>query len=231
MFKENLQETDSQSRGSLITTVDESEEDDDNSLIEHIDSTNFGAKRRRIGESRGRNGSANIDGPPNRPKRTYKKAGKINFITEYKKEENAFEVYILRAYDLAPKRDVAEINPYVRVCLIPGRKQKQATRWQKGTKEPFINEKFIFTELTNEDIDQYKLKLKVYNKNKIRKEVLGEVNIALSAIDLEKRENFNIDLLKKRSEVCERFFSIMCFVSGFTVFIVKRYSNGSLSKF
>lgn len=206
MFQDSLQGTDSRSRGSLIT-VDESEEDDNNSLMESFDSTNFGAKKRRIGESRGRNGSLNVDGPPSRPKKTYKKAGKINFSTEYKQEENAFEVYILRAYDLAPKRDVDEINPYVRVSLIPGRKQKQATRWQKGTKEPFINEKFIFTELTNEDIKKYRLKLKVYNRNKITREVLGEVDIALSAIELEKKENFNVDLYKKRSEVCEKFFS------------------------
>ena len=75
MFQDSLQGSDSRSRGSLIT-VDESEEDDNNSLMESFDSTHFRAKKRRIGESRGGNGSFNVDGPPSRPKKTYKKAGK-----------------------------------------------------------------------------------------------------------------------------------------------------------
>lgn len=150
------------------------------------------------------------DDLPTRRKRIYKKAGKIDFTTEYKKEEKAFEVYIFRAYNLAPKRDVDEVNPYVKVCLLPGKKQKQKTRLLKATKEPFINENFIFTELTNEDIDKYHLNLIVKN-HKIKREILGEVEVALKEIDLEKKENFDADLWKKRSEVCNNFFNIFYF--------------------
>ena len=87
--------------------------------------------------------------------------------------------------------------------MVPGKKQSQSTRWQKATKNPFINENFIFTELTNEDIDKYRLKLRVKN-NKIKTEILGEVEIPLSK---KKKKKFNTDLRKKRSEVCAQFFN------------------------
>lgn len=119
-------------------------------------------------------------------------------------------MHILRACNLAPKRDIDEVNPYVKVYLVPGKKQSQATRWLKATKEPFINESFIFTELTKEYIDKYRLKLRVKN-NKIKREILGEVEIPLKEIDLEKKENFKMDLWKKRSEVRNNFLKFFLF--------------------
>ena len=177
----------------------------------------------QVNESEGSSVST-TDDLPNQSERTYKKAGKIDFTTEYKKEEKAFEVHILRACNLAPKRDIDEVNPYVKVYLVPGKKQSQATRWLKATKEPFINESFIFTELTKEYIDKYRLKLRVKN-NKIKKEILGEVEIALKEIDLGKKENFKMDLWKKRSEVRNNFLKFFYFKVQFLIInniIVKR---------
>ena len=162
-----------------------------------------------------------IDDLPTRTKRTYKKAGKIDFTTEYRKEEKTFEVHILHAYNLAPNRDINEVNPYVKVYLVPGKKQSQTTRWQKATKEPFINENFIFTELTNEDIDKHRLKLRVKN-NKIKNEVLGEVEIPLSK---KKKKRFKRDLCKKRSEVCAKKFFNYFFISvAIQVLIISKYN-------
>ncbi|XP_057293932.1 synaptotagmin-4-like [Hydractinia symbiolongicarpus] len=170
---------------------------------EIFDSTIIGMERRRIGERRGRQkilGSGSASGPGTL-KRTYKKAGKITFTTEYNESTREFEVLVLRAFDLAPRRDKSEINPFVRLYLLPGKKQKQNTKYQTHTKEPFINEKIVFTDLEKTDLSKYRLKIKVYNHGKLKKnEMLGEVDIPMGSIDISSKQTFNTDLFLQRSE-------------------------------
>ena len=186
---------------SLDTSLGDSDHDETgcvHSTIEEVyDSTTLGEKRRMAHR---RNFGRGSDSTP--IKRTYKKAGKITFRTAYSQSNRTFEVHVLRAFDLAPRRDIVDINPFVRLYLVPGKKQKQDTKFQKGTKEPFINQKILFTDLEPSEFSKYKLKLKVYNHGKLKKnEVLGEVDIALSSVDVTVKETYNIDLFLQRSEV------------------------------
>jgi len=186
---------DGRSLTSNLTQVDESDNESTSSYTETYDSTTIGMKR-RIGEKRKLSGAG-----MGNTKRTYKKAGKITFTTKYLEVENALEVHLIRITELAPKRDSAEINPFVRIYLLPGKTQKQKTKYQKGTKEPFINERFLFTDLGTQDLDKYRLKIKILNHGKLKQhELLGEVDVALSSLDTSCKETFNVDLVKKRSE-------------------------------
>ena len=199
MFKGSSSIKDSLPYASSLSLL---EEDDKESLHsasatgEYFKSTTLGQKKRRMGERRlvktsiGENGGYVVP-----QKRTYKKSGKITFTTQYVEEQKTFEVHVLRVFDLAAKRDVAEINPY----LVPGKKQKQSTKHLKSRKEPFFNEKILFNDLEVEDFNKFRLKLKVYIRGRLKKnELLGEVDIALSSIDLKAKETFNIDLFYKK---------------------------------
>lgn len=163
---------------------------------ESFTSTTVIGGKRRVGDRRpGRTEGA-------LSKRTYKKAGKITFSTHYIHQEQCLDVHVMRAFDLVPKRNAADVNPFVRLYLVPGKRQKLNTRFVKATKEPYFNEKLVFTNLEKEDLQSYRLKLKVYSHTRmIKNELLGEVDIALSSIDLNSKETFNVDLFKLRSEV------------------------------
>ena len=158
-----------------------------------------GAKR-RIADRRMRKRSRGYS--PVRSRKTYNKSGRITFTTHYISDSQLLEVHLLRAYDLAPNKNTAEINPFVRLYLCPGKKQKQNTKYQKCTKEPFINEKILFFDLPKLDLIKHKLQLQVYSHSKVKKnELLGQVDIALGSLDVDVKETFNSDLFLERTQV------------------------------
>lgn len=143
----------------------------------------------------------------------YKRGGKIIFKTKYIEVKRELEVHILKAFDLACTRDMMEITPFVRLCLLPGKKQKQDTKHKKQpTKEPFFNEKIIFQGLKQDELPSLKLNVKVCNHSRVkRKEVLGEAELALSSIDVIREKQFCVTLYQQRYEV-SRFlhFCALC---------------------
>ena len=183
--------------GSVCSSIDGSEDGSDEShrswQEEVFDTTSVGESKRRIGSNRR---------SESQTKKTYKKAGKIIFTTEYNQNTKTLEVHIIRTFDLAPKRDIADVNPSVRIYLLPGKKQKQNTKYQKRTKDPYINERINLSELGVEELAKYKLKIKVYNHGLLKKnDLLGEVDLALSSLDLTMKETFNVDLFRVKSQV------------------------------
>lgn len=135
-------------------------------------------------------------------KRTYKKSGKIKFTTLYRHSDSMLELHIHKAYDLKTKKDFRDLNTFVRVYLAPGKRQRKETQCARGA-EPFFNEKIQFVDLEECNLMKYKIKLKVYNKErlKMKNELLGEVGIALNSIDITTKETFTPDLFLQRSEV------------------------------
>ena len=173
-----------------------------------IDNTLIGVDRRRIADRRLINNGlpSHIHG-----KRTYKKSGKISFTVMYIQNEKVLHVDMLRAYNIASKRDLADTHPFVRLHLMPGKRQKQNTKYQKATKEPFFNELMVFTNMDKEELHNQRLKLRVLSYSRLRKnDLLGEVDMPLSSIDVEAKETFNLDLFLKRSEVSFLFLKMFC---------------------
>ena len=154
-----------------------------------------------------------VDQPSHGPKRrmagrrgkeskSYRKTGKVTFTTTYSREERKLDVHILRAFDLAKRKDHNNVNPFIRLYLLPGKLQKQHTKVQRKTKEPFFNEKRTFYDLGLKDLESHRLKMKCYNRDSITKnELLGEMDIALSSLNIDVKETFNLDLFSPRDEV------------------------------
>jgi len=164
------------------------------SLPEVVDTPSLGCGKRRVVDRR--------KGKDNTPfKRTYKKSGKIKFSTQFSQHENMLEFHIHKVYELKTKKDPSDLNIFVRVYLVPGKRQKKETQCVKG-KEPFFNEKIQFVDLEECNLSKYRMKLKVYNRERIKKnELMGVVDIALSSIDIQSKETFTPDLFLQRSEV------------------------------
>lgn len=134
-------------------------------------------------------------------KRTYKKSGKIKFTTCYSHQQRMLELHIHKVYDLKTKKDIRDLNTFVRVYLAPGKRQRKETQSTRGA-EPFFNEKIQFVDLEENNLLKYKIKLKLYNKERLKKnELLGEVGVALHSIDINAKETFTPDIFLQRSEV------------------------------
>ena len=150
-----------------------------------FDSAELGNGKRRIGAKRG----------SSVPRKTYKKRGKIIFTTEYSADTNTLEVHILRVFDLISRKHLNEINPFLSVFLHPGKHQKYSTKYHKGTRNPYINEKVFFKDIEKESFNRYKLCFRVYHYSRVKtKELLGELEVALSSLDTNAKETFNVDL-------------------------------------
>ena len=111
---------------------------------------------------------------------SYKKAGMIHFSTEYFEEDQRLEVFILRASDLAPKKVRSQIHSFVRLCMYPGKKQRQDTKIIHKTNAPKFEQMVSFQGMEKEELTHHKLKIKVYNHDILRKnELLGQVDILM----------------------------------------------------
>ena len=135
-------------------------------------------------------------------KRKYLKTGKLCFTTQYHSREQKLEITVIRAFDLGKRKDTDDVNPFVRMYLVPGKKQKQHTRVKRRTKEPYFNEKRMFYEISESDFTSHRLKLKVYSREAIaRNELLGEAEISLGSLKLTEKESFSLDLFLVKDQV------------------------------
>ena len=99
-------------------------------------------------------------------------------------------------------RDQSEINSYIKLYLLPDKKQKQQTKVIRVTKDPCFEEMFSFAGLPLSELGRHKLSFKVLNSQLIKKdELLGESAIFLSSLKPNEKEVFNLDLVTKRSKV------------------------------
>lgn len=139
----------------------------------------------------------------NSERKRFVKTGKVSFKTRYIPEEKRLEVLLVRAFDLGQSKELGEVNPFIRLYLLPGKKQKQSTKVKKRTKEPYFNEKRVFYDISGEDKTSHRLKLKVYSAEAItRNELLGETEIALNSLRCNEDESFCFDLFMSKNKVC-----------------------------
>ena len=159
--------------------------------IANIDENGSSFARRRVAARRGRD------------RKKFIKTGKLCFTTQYFPDKKKLEVMVIRAFDLGRRKEHNELNPFLRLYLLPGKRQKQHTRVKRRTKEPYFNEKRFFYDLAQEDLTSNRLKLKAYSREAIAKnELLGEAEIALSSLSQTEKESFNVDLFIIKDEVC-----------------------------
>ncbi|XP_055044813.2 synaptotagmin-6 [Misgurnus anguillicaudatus] len=104
-----------------------------------------------------------------------KNCGKINFSLRYDYENEMLLVKILKAFDLPAKDLCGSSDPYVKIYLLPDRKQKFQTRVHRKTLNPTFDESFQFP-VTYDELAVRKLHLSVFDFDRFsRHDMIGEV--------------------------------------------------------
>lgn len=108
-------------------------------------------------------------------KEAEKNCGKINFALKYDYENEMLIVRILKAFDLPAKDLCGSSDPYVKIYLLPDRKQKFQTRVHRKTLNPTFDECFQFP-VPYEELTNRKLHLSVFDFDRFsRHDMIGEV--------------------------------------------------------
>lgn len=81
---------------------------------------------------------------PSIEEETVKTCGKLFFSLQYSHQDQSLVINILNATDLPAKDFSGTSDPYVKVYLLPDRKNKHQTKVHRKTLNPDFNETFVF---------------------------------------------------------------------------------------
>lgn len=118
--------------------------------------------------------------------------GKVRFSAEHttfhantSSSLSTVKVRVVSVEGLQDDADQQTLNCAVNLCLTPGKLQKQRSATIRNCRSPVFNEDFFFTELSENDLLQLQLKLKVVDKTaaaSLRKAVIGVIIKPLSQL-------------------------------------------------
>ncbi|XP_016139295.1 synaptotagmin-6 [Sinocyclocheilus grahami] len=131
-----------------------------------------------------------------------KNCGKINFSLRYDYENEMLLVNILKAFDLPAKDLCGSSDPYVKIYLLPDRKQKFQTRVHRKTLNPTFDESFQFP-VPYDELPVRKLHLTVFDFDRFsRHDMIGEVILdnLFEASDLSRETSIWKDIQYATSE-------------------------------
>ena len=111
--------------------------------------------------------------------------GSVKVRFQYFNNSRRFQVSLIRAKNVGRGKE-DKLQLYVKVCLMPGKIQKQTGQGYHETHNPTFYESFNFKRLKLGEIVEKRLKIKFYNKLGFltKSESLGEVIIPLFNYDL-----------------------------------------------
>ncbi|XP_076444267.1 synaptotagmin-4-like [Babylonia areolata] len=135
--------------------------------------------------------SSSFSRPPPSPTATTTTLGSLTFIVQHDEAKSALMVSILRADDLPPPRDpsVGGLDPYVKLQLLPEKKQKCKTRVVRKTLQPRYDEIFTFYGISAAHMAGITLHFVVLSFDRFsRDEIIGEVIYPLSDADMENKD-------------------------------------------
>ncbi|GFO05224.1 synaptotagmin-1 [Plakobranchus ocellatus] len=124
---------------------------------------------------------------PNLRGKTETERGDVKFSFQYFPATKRLKVILIRAEELRfPEKPELSLNPFFKLCLMPGKLQKQLTETVRQTRAPLLNKEFFFTDLSLEEMKSLRLRIMAFHKAHHLKlpEYLGEVNVPLSNYDL-----------------------------------------------
>ena len=107
--------------------------------------------------------------------------GKIRLNILYEEDREELKVFVHEAINLPGSKHVDPPDPYVKICLMPGKKKKKKTSVIKDNGSPMFNEEFDL-KVSSKDLSKYTLKVAILNKKGIfsKSSTLGTVNINLN---------------------------------------------------
>ncbi|KAL6728198.1 hypothetical protein Aduo_009996 [Ancylostoma duodenale] len=109
--------------------------------------------------------------------------GEIRARIDYDFSQNKLSVTILEAHGLPAMDRNGMSDPYVKLCILPERKQKYETKIIRNSLNPVFNETFLFSLPFNE-LHSKTLMLTVYDYDRLSKDdKMGQLSIPLESID------------------------------------------------
>ncbi|XP_044126265.1 synaptotagmin-7 isoform X2 [Bufo gargarizans] len=117
--------------------------------------------------------------------------GRIQFSVGYNFQESTLTVKIMKAQELPAKDFSGTSDPFVKIYLLPDKKNKLETKVKRKNLNPHWNETFLFEGFPYEKVVQRVLYLQVLDYDRFsRNDPIGEVSIPLNKIDLTQMQTF-----------------------------------------
>ena len=142
-----------------------------------------------------------------------KSCGRLSFALCYHRTHDVLTVDVIKAEQLPAKDFSGTSDPYVKVCLLPDRKNKRQTKVHRKTLNPVFNERFSF-KVSLPELHVRTLQFSVYDFDRFsRHDLIGTVllkNIARTE-DITWQQHFEMDILAMQQvrRIYVRFF-ILC---------------------
>ena len=113
--------------------------------------------------------------------------GELKFSFQYLAASKQLKVSLIKAENLGghQKQD-RNVNAYAKVCLMPGKIQKQTSNVVKKTRDPVFDQDMYFHNISLEELHSMALTIKIFSKsiNFKSHEFIGEVYIPLDNYDV-----------------------------------------------
>ncbi|XP_034979567.1 synaptotagmin-7 isoform X2 [Zootoca vivipara] len=117
--------------------------------------------------------------------------GRIQFSVGYNFQESTLTVKILKGQELPAKDFSGTSDPFVKIYLLPDKKNKLETKVKRKNLNPHWNETFLFEGFPYEKVVQRVLYLQVLDYDRFsRNDPIGEVSIPLNKVDLTQMQTF-----------------------------------------
>ncbi|CAJ0942403.1 unnamed protein product, partial [Mesorhabditis belari] len=141
-----------------------------------------------------------------------KNYGEIRFKLDYNFEHGQLAVTIIEGRDLPAMDSNGMSDPYVKLYLMPEKKQKFQTKFIRNTLNPVYNEVFYFPIPFNE-LQSKTLQLVMYDYDRLSKDDrIGQISIPLESIDWGQTSELTRALNKPESDVdAESRLGDICF--------------------
>ncbi|CAH1250388.1 SYT1 [Branchiostoma lanceolatum] len=113
------------------------------------------------------------------------KLGQLQFSLDYDFQQNQMRVGVLQAKNLPGMDFSGTSDPYVTVKLMPDKKKRFETKVHRKTLNPTFNEYFNFKDLKFSELSNKIILFLIYDFDRFsRHDLIGEVSIPLSSVDL-----------------------------------------------
>lgn len=143
---------------------------------------------------------------------TTETVGQIHFSIEYDFEKSTLILKIIQAKEL-PAMDLSGTSdPYVRVTLLPDKKNRLETKIKRRTLNPRWNETFYFEGFPIQKLQSRVLHLHVFDYDRFsRDDSIGEVFLPLCQLDLTEKPTFWKPLKPPAKNKCGELLLSLCY--------------------
>ncbi|XP_051167354.1 synaptotagmin-7 isoform X2 [Leptopilina boulardi] len=138
--------------------------------------------------------------------------GQIQFSLEYDFQNTNLIVKIIQGKDLPAKDLSGTSDPYVRVTLLPNKKDRLDTKMRRRTLHPKWNETLYFEGFTIQKLQNRVLHLHVFDYDRFsRDDSIGEVFMPLCQVDLSEKPTFWRALKPPAKDKCGEIQIALCY--------------------